>query len=114
MTRESFDSAMNELTFQLGCEVVVEAPQANEPRELTIRLGCRLYSTRWCHDERRTLYIVRSLAAGVYHASHEHRVNVPRVRDNDGAALAEVEVARLETRLFRQLAHGRVVRSLVC
>ena len=26
-----FDSAMNELTFQLGCEVVVEVVQANEP-----------------------------------------------------------------------------------
>ena len=48
-----FDSAMNELTLQLGCEVVVEAPQANEPRELAIRLGCRLYAARRCHDERR-------------------------------------------------------------
>ena len=94
---------MDELIVQLGCEVVVEASQESELRELAVCCERRLHSTRRLHDER---------CSGVDHASDKHRVDVPRMRDYDGVPLAEVEVTWHETRLFLQLAHGRVVRSL--
>jgi len=94
---------MDELIVQLGCEVVVEASQESELRELAVCCERRLHSTRRLHDERR---------GGVDHASDEHRVDVSCMRDYDGVSLAEVEVTWLKTRLFLQLAHCRVVRPL--